>query len=88
MGRSPSTAAPPALLSGGKPVAIGQRAYALLSALAAADGPVEKTTLIEAAWPGTIVEEMQSGYMIKERLLRPALVAVAKAPPVKVDLEG
>ena len=29
--------------------------------------------------PGTIVEEMQSGYMLKDRLLRPALVAVAKA---------
>lgn len=28
--------------------------------------------------PGTIVEEMQPGYMLKERLLRPALVAVAK----------
>jgi molecular chaperone GrpE len=30
--------------------------------------------------PGTIVTEMQSGYMIKDRLLRPALVAVAKKP--------
>jgi len=29
--------------------------------------------------PGTIVEEMQPGYMMKDRLLRPALVAVAKA---------
>ncbi len=29
---------------------------------------------------GTIVEEMQPGYMLKDRLLRPALVAVAKAP--------
>ena len=28
--------------------------------------------------PGTIVEEMQAGYMLKDRLLRPALVAVAK----------
>jgi molecular chaperone GrpE len=33
----------------------------------------------EAA-PGTIVQELQPGYMIKDRLLRPALVAVAKAP--------
>ncbi|MWC43642.1 nucleotide exchange factor GrpE [Sphingomonas carotinifaciens] len=32
------------------------------------------------AAPGTIVQEMQSGYMIKDRLLRPALVAVAKKP--------
>ena len=31
------------------------------------------------AEPGIIVQEMQSGYMIKDRLLRPALVAVAKA---------
>ena len=29
--------------------------------------------------PGTVVQEMQTGYMIKDRLLRPALVAVAKA---------
>ena len=29
--------------------------------------------------PGTIVTEMQPGYMIKDRLLRPSLVAVAKA---------
>jgi len=30
--------------------------------------------------PGTIVQEMQPGYMIKDRLLRPAMVAVAKKP--------
>lgn len=30
--------------------------------------------------PGTVVQEIQSGYMIKDRLLRPALVAVAKKP--------
>ena len=34
----------------------------------------------EDAEPGTIVQEMQAGYMIKDRLLRPALVAVAKKP--------
>jgi molecular chaperone GrpE len=28
--------------------------------------------------PGTIVQEMQAGYMIRDRLLRPAMVAVAK----------
>ena len=28
--------------------------------------------------PGTIVEEMQAGYTLKDRLLRPALVGVAK----------
>lgn len=32
------------------------------------------------AEPGTIVQEMQAGYRIKERLLRPALVGVAKKP--------
>ncbi|MBS0284394.1 MAG: nucleotide exchange factor GrpE [Proteobacteria bacterium] len=31
------------------------------------------------AEPGTIVQEMQSGWMIRDRLLRPALVGVAKA---------
>ena len=35
------------------------------------------TTEAEA---GTIVEEMQAGYMLKDRLLRPALVGVAKGP--------
>lgn len=30
--------------------------------------------------PGTIVQEMQSGWMIKNRLLRPAMVGVAKKP--------
>lgn len=45
------------LLSSGKSVALGQRAFALLEALAIADGSVDKGTLIEAAWPGTIVEE-------------------------------
>ncbi len=35
------------------------------------------TTEVE---PGTIIEEMQAGYMMKDRLLRPALVGVAKQP--------
>lgn len=30
--------------------------------------------------PGTIVQELQPGYTIKDRLLRPALVGVAKKP--------
>jgi molecular chaperone GrpE len=34
----------------------------------------------ENADPGTIVQEMQSGYTHKERLLRPALVGVARKP--------
>lgn len=32
------------------------------------------------AEPGTVIQEMQAGYMIKDRLLRPALVGVAKKP--------
>ncbi|WP_394727615.1 nucleotide exchange factor GrpE [Altererythrobacter sp. GH1-8] len=32
------------------------------------------------AEPGTVVQEMQSGWMIKDRLLRPAMVGVAKQP--------
>jgi molecular chaperone GrpE len=34
----------------------------------------------EQAEPGTVVQEMQAGYMIKDRLLRPALVGVARKP--------
>ncbi len=30
--------------------------------------------------PGTVVQEMHAGYMIKDRLLRPAMVGVAKKP--------
>ena len=30
--------------------------------------------------PGTIVQEIQKGFMIKDRLLRPSLVAVSKKP--------
>jgi len=34
----------------------------------------------EEAAPGIIVEEMQAGYMMRDRLLRPALVGVARKP--------
>ena len=30
--------------------------------------------------PGTVVSEYQKGYLLHDRLLRPALVVVAKAP--------
>lgn len=42
------------------------------------------------AAPGTVVHEMQSGYMIRDRLLRPAMVGVAKAPAgtTSVDLQA
>ena len=32
----------------------------------------------DKAEPGTILQEMQAGYMLSERLLRPALVGIAK----------
>ena len=32
------------------------------------------------ALPGTVVQVMQAGYVIHDRLLRPALVGVAKTP--------
>jgi len=38
----------------------------------------------EDAAPGTIVQEMQAGYMIRDRLLRPALVGVARAADAPV----
>ena len=34
----------------------------------------------QLAEPGTVVQEIQTGYMIRDRLLRPALVGVAKKP--------
>ena len=36
--------------------------------------------------PGTVVQVMQVGYALHNRLLRPAMVSVAKGePPQKVD---
>ena len=43
------------------------------------------------AQPGTVAEEIQAGYAIGERVLRPALVSVvkkAKLPPPAADAEG
>ena len=31
--------------------------------------------------PGTVVDEMQAGYVIGDRVLKPALVVIAKKPP-------
>lgn len=38
---------------------------------------------VPGAEPGTVIECMQDGFMIADRLLRPALVGVAKAVPVE-----
>lgn len=54
-----------------------------ITALGEALDPNRHQAMLETpdadAAPGTIVQEMQSGWMIRDRLLRPALVAVAKA---------
>ena len=54
-----------------------------IEAMGATLDPNKHQAMIELASdaePGTIVQEMQAGYMIKDRLLRPALVGVAKKP--------
>jgi molecular chaperone GrpE len=54
-----------------------------IEAMGATLDPNKHQAMIEVpstdAEPGTVVQEMQAGYMIKDRLLRPALVGVAKA---------
>ena len=39
----------------------------------------------KASEPGTVVQEIQPGYMLGERLLRPALVGVAKRENPKIQ---
>ncbi len=38
--------------------------------------------------PGTVVQVMLAGYVLRDRLLRPAMVGVAKGEPEKVDTEA
>ena len=38
--------------------------------------------------PGTIVQEIQKGFMLKERLLRPSLVGVSKKTAKEGQEEG
>jgi molecular chaperone GrpE len=38
--------------------------------------------------PNTVVDEHHRGYLLRDRLLRPALVTVAKAPQVKEEKNG
>ena len=35
--------------------------------------------------PGTVIDEMQAGYVIGDRVLKPALVVIAKRPPVAAN---
>lgn len=54
-----------------------------VTALGEALDPNRHQAMVEIpsdAEPGTIIQEMQVGYMLKDRLLRPALVGVAKKP--------
>ena len=37
--------------------------------------------------PGTIVQEIQKGFMLKDRLLRPSLVGVSKKPQKNEEKE-
>src|SRR6516165_9666284 len=53
------------LFRGAEPVALGRRAVALLRVLVERPGiPVSKDALIEAAWPGLIVEESNLAVQI------------------------
>src|SRR5215831_6884549 len=53
------------LFRGAEPVALGQRAVALLRVLVDGPGtPISKDALIEAAWPGIIVEESNLAVQI------------------------
>lgn len=62
----------------------GKHGISRIAALGLPLDPNQHQAMIELpsdeAEPGTVVQELQAGYMIKDRLLRPALVAVAKKP--------
>ena len=62
----------------------GQHGISRIAATGLPLDPNQHQAMIEVptkdAEPGTVVQELQSGYMIRDRLLRPAMVAVAKKP--------
>ena len=62
----------------------GQHGISRIAAMGMPLDPNQHSAMMEIptdeAEPGTVVQEMQSGYMIKDRLLRPAMVGVAKKP--------
>ncbi|WP_340587708.1 nucleotide exchange factor GrpE [Erythrobacter alti] len=64
--------------------AFAQHGICRIAAMGMALDPNQHQAMMEIptddAEPGTIVQEMQAGYMIKDRLLRPAMVGVAKKP--------
>ena len=63
---------------------LGKHGITRIAAMGLPLDPNQHQAMVEIpsadAQPGTIVAEMQAGYMIKDRLLRPALVGVAKKP--------
>lgn len=62
----------------------GQHGITRIAAVGLPLDPNQHQAMIEVPTdeqePGTVVQEMQSGWMIKDRLLRPAMVGVAKKP--------
>ncbi|GAA4038142.1 nucleotide exchange factor GrpE [Parerythrobacter jejuensis] len=62
----------------------GQHGVSRIAAMGLPLDPNQHQAMMEVptneAEPGTIVQEMQAGYMIRDRLLRPAMVGVAKKP--------
>ena len=62
----------------------GQHGVTRIAAIGMPLDPNEHQAMMEVptddAEPGTIVQEMMAGYKIKDRLLRPAMVGVAKKP--------
>ena len=62
----------------------GQHGITRIAAVGLPLDPNQHQAMLEVptteAEPGTVVQEMQAGYMIKDRLLRPAMVGVAKRP--------
>lgn len=62
----------------------GQHGITRIAAVGLPLDPNQHQAMIEVptqdSEPGTVVQEMAPGYMIKDRLLRPAMVAVAKKP--------
>ena len=64
--------------------AFAQHGISRIAALGLPLDPNQHQAMMEIptddAEPGTIVQEMQAGYMIRDRLLRPSMVGVAKSP--------
>jgi len=62
----------------------GQHGISRIAAMGLPLDPNQHQAMLEVpsvdAEPGTVIQELQAGYMIKDRLLRPAMVAVAKKP--------